>query len=109
MVRALGEAPAEYVAGILNDHEGKGVQPFYQLFDLGYLGQFYNAEQNLPVLVGKGSFPFDVGDAPAYDFDNGFGDLFVVVTDDNDIFLKIETVCKGVGHLEYHEIGGHGV
>ena len=63
VVGPLGEAPAEYVAGVLDDHEGKGVQLFDQLFDFGHLGQFDHAEQQFPVLVGVGAFPFDVGDA----------------------------------------------
>ena len=59
VVGPLSEAPAEYVAGILDDHKGKGVQLFHQLFDLGHLGQFDHAEQQFPVLVGVGAFPFD--------------------------------------------------
>ena len=66
VVGPLGEAPTEYVAGVLHDHEGKGVQLLHQLFDFGHLGQFDHAEQQFPVLVGVGAFPFDVGDAPRF-------------------------------------------
>ena len=96
VVGPLGKAPAEYVAGILHDHEGKGIQLFHQLFDLGHLGQFDHAEQQFPVLVGVGPFPFDVGDAAAYDFDDGFRDFFVVVADDDNIFFEVKAVGKGV-------------
>ena len=109
MVGALGKAPAEYVAGILHDHEGKGVQLFHQLFDLGHLGQFDHAEQQFPVLVGVGAFPFDIGDAPAYDLDDGFGDFFVAVADDDYVFLEIKAVGEGVGNFKYDEVRGEGV
>ena len=108
-VRTLGEAAAEYVAGVLHDHEGKGIQIFYQLFDFCHLGQFYDTEQQLPVLVGVGAFPFDIGDAPAYDFDDGFRDFFVMVADDDNILFKVKTVGERVGDFEDDKVGGQGV
>ena len=109
VVGPLGESPAEYVAGILHDHEGKGVQLFHQLFDFGHLGQFDHAEQQFPMLVGVGPFPFDVGDAAAYDFDDGFRDFFVAVADDDNIFFEVKAVGKGVGNFKHDEVGGEGV
>ena len=109
VVGALGEAAAEYVAGILHDHEGKGIQFFDQLFDFGHLGQLDHAEQQFPVLVGVGPFPFDVGDAAPDDLDDGFGDFFVAVADDDNIFLEVKAVGEGVGHFKYDEVRGEGV
>ena len=109
MVRPLGEAAAEDVAGVLHDHKGKWVQPFYQLFDLCHLGELHYAEQKLPVLVGKGAFPFDVSDASSYNFDDGFRNFFVVVADDDDILFKVKAVGEGVGYFENNKVSGHGV
>ncbi len=109
VVGPLGKAPAEDVAGVLHDHEGKGVQLFHQLFDLGHLGQFDHAEQQFPVLVGVGAFPFDVGDAPAYNLDDGFRDFFVMFANDDYIFLEVKAIGEGVGDFKHDEVGGEGV
>ena len=61
------------------------------------------------MLVGIGSFPLNIGDAPSYDFDNGFRDFFIAVADNDNALFEIKPVGECIGYFEYDKIGGQGV
>ncbi len=55
--------------------------------------------------MGIGPFPFDIGDAAAYNPDDGFGNFFVTVADNNNIFFEVKTVAESIGHFEHDKVG----
>ena len=73
-----GKAAPENVAGFGDNHKCAGVFFAYNLADARYLRQFGNDKQNLALLVGVSAFAVQVSNAAPDDFNNAFGNFFVV-------------------------------
>ena len=105
MVCLLGKTAAENFVGILNGHKGEWIVVADDFFDARDLGQFNDAEENLTFMMSVGTFCVDVGNAAVDGLHDGFGNLFIFLADDEDVFLVVEAISKGIADFGHEEIG----
>lgn len=98
-----GEASSENVVNVVDNHKGVGVNFSDDGTNLRSLGKLCHNEEHVTLTVGKCAFAVKVGYATTNNFNDGFGDRFRVVADDDNVLFEIEAYNKSVTGFSHNE------